>query len=62
MKIELACKVCGNNRFALAQVTSDDALVRCDDCGHEIGSLRALKEEVARIVLSRAADRRVTPA
>jgi DNA-directed RNA polymerase subunit RPC12/RpoP len=54
MRIELNCAVCGENRFNLDGGMEDDALVRCDVCGHKIGSLAELKERVAAEVLKRA--------
>ena len=51
MRIELNCAVCGENRFNLADGIKGDELVRCDVCGHEIGTLAQLKEQVAEEVL-----------
>lgn len=54
MKIELACAACGQNRFTLDEASTDDCLVTCRDCGHEIGTLGQLKSRVAEEVISRA--------
>lgn len=54
VKIELACEVCGSNSFALEHADSDTSAVECRDCGHEIGTLGELKEQVACSVLERA--------
>jgi len=55
MRIELACAVCGENRFNLGHGAEDDSLILCDACGHVIGTLAELKERVAAEVLKRAA-------
>jgi uncharacterized Zn finger protein len=54
MRIELNCAVCGQNRFTIIQSVKDDAMVRCSDCGHEIGTMEELKERVAAEVLRRS--------
>jgi uncharacterized Zn finger protein len=54
VRIELNCRECGSNKFALGRPLADDALVRCLNCGHEIGTMAALKEQVAAEVLKRA--------
>ena len=51
MRIELNCAQCGNNRFSLDQGMTDQSLVVCEDCGHEIGTLARLKQMVAEQVL-----------
>ena len=53
MRIELNCIKCGGNRFTLDQAHSDSSNVRCQDCGHEIGTLAELKERVAEEVVAR---------
>jgi len=57
MRIELACAECGNNHFTLDEARTDLCIVRCRDCGHEIGTLAELKARVAEEVF-----RRSTPA
>ena len=61
MRIDLSCAVCGNNSFNLGEGVDDDSLIRCNFCGHEIGTMAALKERVAGEVLKHAAQRRSTP-
>ena len=51
MRIDLACGACGGNRFALGDAQSDEAVVRCEDCSETLGTLAALKERVAALVL-----------
>lgn len=55
MRIELTCAECGKNRFNLGHGAEDDSVIRCDFCGHVIGTLAELKERVAAEVLRRAA-------
>ena len=54
MKIELSCRRCGSNRFKLDEAVNDAAVVVCEECGHEIGTLGKIKEEVAERVLANA--------
>ena len=57
MRIDLNCAECGKNRFNLGDGTEDDSLIRCELCGHEIGTMAELKERVAAEVLRLAAKR-----
>ena len=61
MRIELTCREYGGNRFTLGRALEDASQVACEDCGHEIGTLARLKQEVAAQVVkqTRAADRSV---
>lgn len=54
MRIELNCACCGNNKFTLSGDVADNAVVRCLNCGHHIGTMREVKERVAAEVLKRA--------
>ena len=54
MRIELNCRECGQNRFTIIQGMDDDAVVKCSDCGHIIGTMGELKERVAAEVIRRA--------
>jgi uncharacterized Zn finger protein len=53
MRIELACAVCGKNRFAFPLGGDDGAVVSCEECGHVIGTMGELKQQVAEAVISR---------
>jgi hypothetical protein len=57
MRIELNCAVCGKNSFNLGHGAEDHSLIRCNFCGHEIGTMAELKKLVAAQVLKLAADR-----
>ena len=57
MRIELKCAECGKNSFNLGQGAEDDSVIRCELCGHEIGTMAELKERVAAEVLRLAAKR-----
>ena len=52
MRIELNCSQCGDNRFTIVQAIKDNAVVRCSECGHVIGTMDELKERVAGEVIS----------
>ena len=54
MRIDLTCKVCGQNRFSLEHDVEDDSHIKCEDCGHEIGTLAELKQQVAEEVIRRS--------
>lgn len=51
MRIELNCRKCGSNRFAIDRDHEDSSHVECGDCGHHIGTLGELKEQVAAEVM-----------
>jgi uncharacterized Zn finger protein len=53
MRIVLTCDRCGKNRFAFPEGGGDDAIVSCEECGHIIGSMGALKQAVAEAVVSK---------
>lgn len=57
MRIELNCAVCGKNSFNLGHGAADDSVIRCNACGHEIGTMAELKQRVAEEVLRHAASR-----
>lgn len=57
MRIELNCAECGENCFNLGEGVKGHTLIRCDACGHEIGTLDELKEQVANEVLKRVSER-----
>lgn len=61
MRIELNCAECGKNSFNLGRGAEDDSPIRCDFCGHEIGTMAELKERFAAEVLKRAAQRDSEP-
>lgn len=52
MRIELACEACGGNRFAFPE-GGEDAVVTCSDCGGSVGTLRALRKQIERALLSK---------
>ena len=57
MRIDLSCARCGKNSFNLDEGHDDHSRISCLACGHEIGTMRELKERVAQEVLKRAAAR-----
>jgi hypothetical protein len=46
MRIELSCADCGGNRFDYPLQLTDDAVITCTDCGHEIGTVADLQQMV----------------
>ena len=57
MRIELNCAECGKNSFNLERGNDDDSPIRCNFCGHEIGTMGELKQRVAAEVMRLAANR-----
>lgn len=57
MRIELNCAECGKNSFNLGKGADDHSIIRCNFCGHEVGTMAELKERVAAEVLKLAAKR-----
>ena len=53
MRIELNCAKCGDNSFKILEGMGDDAVIRCADCNHIIGTMAELKERVANEVMKR---------
>lgn len=51
MRIELSCAECGNNRFNFPVGGNDASDVTCADCGHLVGTMGSLKDEVAKAVI-----------
>jgi DNA-directed RNA polymerase subunit RPC12/RpoP len=54
MRIELTCARCGKNSFDLGYGPEDESIIRCNYCGHRIGTMAELKERVAAEVMKRA--------
>lgn len=54
MRIELNCAKCGDNSFKILEGMGNDAVVRCADCNHVIGTMAELKERVANEVIRRS--------
>jgi uncharacterized Zn finger protein len=54
MRIDLSCAECGKNRFSLSEAESDACMTRCEDCGHEVGTLGELKRHFAAAVTRQA--------
>ena len=48
MRIELNCAEWGKNSFNLIAGAEGNCLIRCDLCGHEIGTMAELKEAHCR--------------
>ena len=46
MRIELNCAKCGGNRFVYPVKLTDDSVIVCGDCGHEIGTVAELQQKV----------------
>ena len=53
MRIDLACDVCRSNRFGFPEGGDEDAIVTCSDCGSAVGTLRSLREQIERAILSK---------
>jgi uncharacterized Zn finger protein len=46
MKIDLRCRECGGNHFRIDTVKRDDAIITCQECGHQVGTLGDVKKQV----------------
>jgi hypothetical protein len=46
VKIELECSECGGNRFNYPVDFRDTSVIVCADCGHEIGTVADLEQQV----------------
>lgn len=57
MKIELNCAACGGNRFVYPLRMTDESMIICDDCGHEIGTVTQLQQMVIDVLASRSTGR-----
>jgi hypothetical protein len=58
MRIDLSCAECGKNRFSLSEVEIDACMIRCEECGHEVGTLGELKRHFAAAVTRQSIMRR----
>jgi uncharacterized Zn finger protein len=54
MRIDLSCAECGENHFCLDTVEDDNAVITCQECGHVVGTLAEVKQQVAQQVLASA--------
>lgn len=57
MKIEISCAMCGRNRFNLSTAQRGTSIIICEDCGHNLGTLRELEQRVADEVLRRTSPK-----
>ena len=55
MRIELNCLMCGGNRFIYPLKLTDQSLIVCDDCGHEVGTVAELQQKVIQELANRSA-------
>ena len=46
MRIDIHCPRCGGNHFSLDDAKTDDAVVKCGDCGRAMGTLGQMKSDV----------------
>ncbi len=54
--VEMHCSQCGSANYSLTGGTKPEALIHCNDCGREMGSVGALHDELLdRIVANEAA-------
>lgn len=50
ISVEIHCGLCGSANYSLPPSATDDTLLVCNDCSHELGSVADLRAEM----LSRA--------
>lgn len=46
MKIDLRCRECGDNHFRIDTAKHDDAIITCQECGHQVGTLGDITKQV----------------
>ena len=46
MKIELSCSRCGSNHLTYPFKLSDESMIACSECHHEIGTVAELQQKV----------------
>jgi uncharacterized Zn finger protein len=51
MRIDLSCAECGQNVFRLDQFDDPLALIKCNECGHLVGTLQSLQERAVEQLL-----------
>jgi ribosomal protein S27E len=52
----LTCPQCGDNRFVFPESAGDADPVTCADCGHSVGTVEELKQQVERMLNDRRGD------
>ncbi len=53
MDFGLTCPHCGDNRFKFPETLNSDEQVKCEDCGHSLGTVEELKRKVEKMLESR---------
>jgi len=46
MKIDLRCRECSGNHFRIDTAQHDEAIITCQECGHQVGTLAEVKQQV----------------
>jgi len=53
LQIELTCDSCGSNRFVFPDGGDEGSRVFCEECGHPLGTMGALKAAVAQAAIEK---------
>lgn len=56
VSVEIHCAVCGSANYSLPGGGADEAPVRCNDCGRELGTVAELKAEMLDQVTAHSAE------
>lgn len=56
VSVEIHCAVCGSANYSLPGGLGDEAPVRCNDCGRELGSIAELKAEMLAQAVAHSAE------
>lgn len=56
VSVEIHCEACGSANYSLPGSESDDAIVRCNDCGADQGSIGQLKAALVQQILDQSAE------
>lgn len=51
MPLDIHCPECGSNNLRLNGAEADDSVIACGECGHVLGTLETLKDEVSDFVI-----------
>jgi len=54
--VDIHCGACGSANYSLPDGVADDAPIRCNDCGVQLGTIAELKAEMLDQALAHSAE------